>query len=216
MTTPTGNITLGNVATELGIGLPLTIGDARCRALAGVPSGPITLGQLRGKSVAVTPPPPPPPVYPARGTPLGRYCNDVNLFETYADGYGGSYSNVIEFNSPTCGYVAPTPYGTLLRQYCDGTTLVGVFADGNRGEFASPLAYNSTQCGFVPYPAYGTLLYTYCQPISAGGDGSISFYSLMGVFANGSGGNYTQEMEYNSPSCNSQNGINPGGGTGGD
>jgi hypothetical protein len=38
------------VAAELGISLPLTLGDSRVRTLAGVSSGPITLGQLRGKS----------------------------------------------------------------------------------------------------------------------------------------------------------------------
>ncbi len=55
MTLPTtGPITLGMVAAELGIGLPLSLGDARVRALAGKPSGPISLGDLRGKSA--TPP----------------------------------------------------------------------------------------------------------------------------------------------------------------
>lgn len=46
----TGPISIGMVAAELGIGLPLSLGDARVRALAGVPSGPISLGQLRSKS----------------------------------------------------------------------------------------------------------------------------------------------------------------------
>jgi hypothetical protein len=53
MTLPTsGPISLGMVAAELGIGKPLSLGDSRVRTLAGVPSGPISLGQLRGKSVA--------------------------------------------------------------------------------------------------------------------------------------------------------------------
>lgn len=53
MTIPaSGPITLGQVAAELGIGLPLSLGDSRVRTLAGVPSGPISLGQLRGKSAA--------------------------------------------------------------------------------------------------------------------------------------------------------------------
>jgi len=51
MTTPSsGPISLSDVAAELGIGMPLSLGDPRVRALAGVPSGPISLGQLRGKS----------------------------------------------------------------------------------------------------------------------------------------------------------------------
>jgi len=53
MTLPaSGPLTLGQVAAELGIGLPLSLGDTRVRALAGVASGPISLGQLRGKSGA--------------------------------------------------------------------------------------------------------------------------------------------------------------------
>ena len=55
MTTPTGDITLGDVAAELGIALPLTLGDSRVRALAGKPTGDITLGDLRGRS-AYSPP----------------------------------------------------------------------------------------------------------------------------------------------------------------
>jgi len=51
MTLPTsGPITIGMVAAELGLARPLALGDPRVRALAGVPSGPISLGQLRGRS----------------------------------------------------------------------------------------------------------------------------------------------------------------------
>ena len=55
MTLPaSGAISIGMVAAELGIGLPLSLGDSRVRTLAGVPSGPISLGNLYGKS-AYTP-----------------------------------------------------------------------------------------------------------------------------------------------------------------
>ena len=51
MTLPaSGTITLGQVATELGVGLPISLGDANVRALAGVPSGAISLTNLYGKS----------------------------------------------------------------------------------------------------------------------------------------------------------------------
>lgn len=53
MTLPaSGPITIGMVAAELGIGVPLSLGDSRVRALAGIPSGPISLGSLRGKSAS--------------------------------------------------------------------------------------------------------------------------------------------------------------------
>jgi len=55
MTLPaSGSISIGQVAAELGIGLPLTLGDSRVRTLAGVPSGPISMTSLYGKS-AYTP-----------------------------------------------------------------------------------------------------------------------------------------------------------------
>lgn len=50
MTLPMGDISVGMVATEIGASLPLNLGDSRVRALAGVASGPISLGQLRGKT----------------------------------------------------------------------------------------------------------------------------------------------------------------------
>lgn len=55
MPLPTGDITLGQVAAELGIALPLSLGNSQVRTLAGVASGPITLGALRGKSAYTLP-----------------------------------------------------------------------------------------------------------------------------------------------------------------
>lgn len=55
MTLPaSGPISLGMVAAELGISLPLSLGDNRVRALAGNILGSISLGDLYGKS-AYTP-----------------------------------------------------------------------------------------------------------------------------------------------------------------
>lgn len=51
---------MAQVAAELGIGLPLELGDPRVRALAGVPSGPISLSDLYGKSAGAPPPTPSP------------------------------------------------------------------------------------------------------------------------------------------------------------
>lgn len=52
-----GSISLGDVLTELrttnpGRGYPISLGDADVRALAGIPSGPISLTDLYGRSVA--------------------------------------------------------------------------------------------------------------------------------------------------------------------
>lgn len=46
-----GTITIAMIATELGVGLPLDLNAANVRALAGVPSGPITMpNHFWGKS----------------------------------------------------------------------------------------------------------------------------------------------------------------------
>lgn len=58
MTLPaTGNISLGMVGAELGIAMPLSLGDSRVRTLAGKPSGAISLTDLRGKTAANYVPP---------------------------------------------------------------------------------------------------------------------------------------------------------------
>ena len=55
MTLPaSGTISIGMVAAELGIGLPLSLGDPRVLALAGKSSLPISLSDLYGRS-AYTP-----------------------------------------------------------------------------------------------------------------------------------------------------------------
>ena len=50
----TGNITLLQVATELGVTPPLSLNDSRTRTLAGIPTGNISLNDLRGKSSGPT------------------------------------------------------------------------------------------------------------------------------------------------------------------
>lgn len=58
MTLPaTGNISLGMVGLELGIAMPLSLGDSRVRTLAGKPSGAISLTDLRGKTHSTYVPP---------------------------------------------------------------------------------------------------------------------------------------------------------------
>jgi hypothetical protein len=54
MATPTGTIGMNNVMTELGISGVTSLGDADVRALAGKPSGIISMNDLRGKSNITT------------------------------------------------------------------------------------------------------------------------------------------------------------------
>ena len=53
-TTPTGQISIGDINTELGIIGERGLGDTDGRVLAGVPSGEISLDDYRGKSNVIT------------------------------------------------------------------------------------------------------------------------------------------------------------------
>lgn len=46
--------------------------------------------------------------YIPAGTYQGSFCSGYDLYYIYADGSGGTYSSLVQSNSPTCGYVAPT------------------------------------------------------------------------------------------------------------
>jgi hypothetical protein len=49
------------------------------------------------------------PVYTAKGTLLSTLCKGYDRYGNYADGKGGSYEELIEVNSATCGYIPPSP-----------------------------------------------------------------------------------------------------------
>jgi hypothetical protein len=51
----------------------------------------------------------PVPIYTAKGTLLSTYCSGYDQYGTYADGNGGTYNELVETNSLTCGYITPTP-----------------------------------------------------------------------------------------------------------
>jgi hypothetical protein len=47
------------------------------------------------------------PNYPKKGTLVNTFCKGYDRYGNYADGNGGTYEELIETNSLTCGYVAP-------------------------------------------------------------------------------------------------------------
>jgi hypothetical protein len=49
------------------------------------------------------------PTYPTAGTLLSTMCKGYDQYGLYANGNGGSVEQLIQINSPTCGYVEPTP-----------------------------------------------------------------------------------------------------------
>lgn len=104
MTLPTsGPISIGMVAAELGIALPLSLGDARVRALAGVPSGPIRLGQLRGKSATA----PGGGGGGGGGTPTTLAASIADVNTTVASGGGQQYTASVNISIAVMGGQAP-------------------------------------------------------------------------------------------------------------
>jgi hypothetical protein len=51
------------------------------------------------------------PTHQLRGTLLNTLCKGYNQYGVYADGNGGSYEQLIEVNSSTCGYTPPNDGG---------------------------------------------------------------------------------------------------------
>lgn len=99
-----------------------------------------------------------PPVYPPYGTLIAaNQCSGTTLYNLRADGSGGTYNEILEYNSVSCGYTPPpppcTPYGTLLAtNQCSGYALYNIYADGNCGSYNVITENPSTACGYVPTP----------------------------------------------------------------
>ena len=66
---------------------------------------------LSSSADSVEPPlPPAPPADPAYGTLQSVYCEGTTKWGEYADGSGGTYSDIIEENSLQCGYTPPPSF----------------------------------------------------------------------------------------------------------
>jgi hypothetical protein len=101
-----------------------------------------------------------PPVYPPYGTLLAaNQCSGTTLFNLRADGSGGTYNEILAYNSTACGYQPPPPactaYGTFLSSSCSGTTLIYNYANGTCGSYSVSQGQVAGQCGYVPLPNCG-------------------------------------------------------------
>jgi len=77
---------------------------------------------------------------PVAGTLLSQFCNNYTRYGTYADGSGGTYNAVIEYNAAYCGYVAPS--GPVLSNFILDTNDAG-----NIDTWGSPsAAYDGLRC----------------------------------------------------------------------
>ena len=178
--------------------------------------------------------------YPVYGTLLSQACVGTTKMGTYADGSGGSYTQVIEYNATSCGYVAPTYSLARSTSYVNensssftitfstnqsgsfgytisgvdsadisGASLTGTVANGSvltytvsadtktegteyftisldNGQATTNVTFGDTSV----YATYGTLLSQGCVGTTRNG-----------TYADGSGGTYTQVIEYNATYC---------------
>ena len=49
------------------------------------------------------------PTYPAKGTFIKKICKGYDQYDVLANGNGGTYEELVQSNSPSCGYVPPPP-----------------------------------------------------------------------------------------------------------
>ena len=135
------------------------------------------------------------------------------MYQDYHNGRGGTYTETVETNSTTCGYVAPPPpptnpdRGTKVGAAFCANSLPGntygrfakvqIYHDGNGGFYTEVVETNSADCGYAPpsHPTRGTASgAAYC------GTGS-NRYTRYQNYHDGSGGTYTEVLERNSSEC---------------
>ena len=49
------------------------------------------------------------PTYPAKGTFIKKICKGYDQYDVLANGNGGTYEELVQANSPDCGYTPPPP-----------------------------------------------------------------------------------------------------------
>lgn len=118
MTTPTGTITLSNVNTELGLSssAQISMSLSSVRGLAGVPSGAISMSNLRGKSY-ITFNPAPGDVYQYATMPgsVGLYFN-CSTPVTWTYTFTSNHSFITNSNFSPYGLVS-TSFGAFISLY---------------------------------------------------------------------------------------------------
>lgn len=206
MTTPTGQISLSQVNTELGYSSTATISmnDAAVRTLAGVPSGAISMANLQGKSnrVAIS--------YTFSGTTADAALNVSSI-----GGYNAGKSDItITVNSGVYLYATSTGnYGLNLSGATTGDTVTLVNngyimgMGGAGGNNFSP--YNGKPAGPALNIGIGVNpTITNTSGYIAGGGGGGGFAQWSSGSAYGGGGAGGGKGGANSPS------TGPGGGPG--
>lgn len=124
--------------------------------------------------------------YTPSGTYISQFCSGFNLYYTYANGSGGTYNQLQQTNSPTCGYVPPPTLSASYSTYSnDGGVTYSIsipFSTTNATSTSSTIAGwpNTTSGTYDSTASYGSL--------PPGSYGSFS------ITATGSGGSVTKSV----------------------
>lgn len=140
MTLPTsGAITIGQVATELGASLPLSLGDSRVLQLAGKSGAPISLSDLYGKSaLSIT----------GFSTAAGANSNTVTVSATVRGGsgavtYAWSADGDLRVSGSTSG-TSVTIIGASTQKNTVNTGIVYLTVTSGGNSASSSVAANTT------------------------------------------------------------------------
>jgi len=143
-------------------GTPTTAGSYYPIISASIPSGASTSLQIF------------PTIYAQAGTTNGgTYCEGTTLKQNYNDGSGGVYSQVVQTNSTSCGYVAPS-----YSLYQTFTSL----ANGSSGSFAV-LSNNANGIILTPTLSGASAGRLTISPTSAAIAGSSNVYTYFTITA---------------------------------
>ena len=135
---------------------------------------------------------------PPEGTLLSAFCDGTVMVQTLANGQGGSYEKRIPGHAECAGNTRPPLRGILVTTRCENQNEIGKYTDGAGGYYEEVVVQNSVKCGYnqvtstppVSFPPYGTPQGSDCQGTT-----------YVNLFANGSGGTYSEIVERNSPRC---------------
>lgn len=75
------------------------------------------------------------PTYPAKGTFIKKICKGYDQYDVYANGNGGTYEELVQANSPDCGYTPPPPPNGGGTGGTGGGGMRGDRNDGGAGKY---------------------------------------------------------------------------------
>lgn len=125
--------------------------------------------------------------FPQRGNVSSYKCEHWTRYVSRADGNGGTYTELFQENSATCGWYPDPVVGTVLGYYCLGYQRWKTIANGNYTTLDVLVDSQSQECGYVPA---GTIISYFCKE-----------KDQWALVSDGNDGSYEELVKVNSPNC---------------